>query len=189
MANKRAHIGIIRHTVPEPTVFYGCGAECAKKMGITTRALNYLRAGVNQINKQGWKVMTDEEYAKYYQPPRPFKLPKKKPSQVKRYWQLVILKDWKKKDPYPKDPERVFSGTMSEFATRIGCQLGQVSRMVDAHMGIIDDAPLRSLRGWRIARLRKNTGDEVRTRRVWCKEQKKMVYVSKKIRDWGNLSD
>jgi hypothetical protein len=183
MANKRAHIGIIRHTVPEPTVFYGCSAECAEKMGITIRALNYLRSGVNKINKQGWKVMTEEEYAKYYQPPRPYKLPDKKPgSNERKYWKLLILKDWKAGELYPKEKERVFSGTIVEFSKRIGCQVGQVHRMVNAYLGILDDYPLRSLRGWRIARLRKYTGDEVRTKRVWCKEQKKMVYVKQTIR-------
>lgn len=184
MAFKRSHVGIIRHTVPEPEVFYGCNAECAEKIGITPRTFYMLKAGELKSSKRGWKIMTEEEYNKYYQPPRPYKLPKKSSPQIKKYWQLLILKDWKKGELYPKDPERVFSGTMSEFATRIGCQYGQVSRMVDAHMGILDDNPMRSLRGWRIARLRKYTGDEVRTRRVWCKEQKKMVYVSKKIRDW-----
>lgn len=180
MANKRKHAGIIKHTVPEPKVFYGTNVECAERAGVTPRSMSYLRSGANSITRTGWKLMTEDEYALYYQPPKPVEhKPVVRKNESRKHWRLVILKDWKKGENYPTEPERRFTGTMAEFVKRIGCQRGQVTRMVNTHFGLEEKYPLKSLRGWRIARIRKYDGKEIRTKRVWDKELKKMVYVRK----------
>lgn len=182
MANKRKHIGVIRHTVPKPQVFYGCNQECADKLGITLRGFFYIASGKIECTKTGWKIMTEEEYAEHYQPPKP-PPPKKKSNKVnvdRRHWRLWILKDWKASDPYPQEKDRSFTGTMSEFAKHVGCQNGQVTRLVNTHIGVPEKHPLKTYKGWRICRIRKLTGKELRTRRVWDKEKKAMVYVRDK---------
>ena len=178
MANKRSHTGIIRDTVPKPQTYYGCNAECAERMGVTMRSFMYMKAGNIKISKTGWRIMTEEEFAKYYEPPRP---PKKKERYIenidRRHWRLWILKDWKPSDPYPKEKDRSFTGTMSEFTRMMGCQHGQVSRLVNTFLGVTEKHPLKTYKGWRICRIRKFTGKETRTKRVWDKEKKAMVYV------------
>lgn len=181
MGNKRSHTGIIRDTVPEPQVYYGCNAECAERMGMTVRNFQYMKAGKYKATSAGWRIMTEEEFAKYYQPPRP---PKKAERYIenidRRHWRLWVLKDWKPSDPYPKEKERSFTGTMAEFTKHVGCQGGQVTRLVNTHIGVPEKHPLKTYKGWRICRIRKLTGKEIRTRRVWDKEKKAMVYVRDK---------
>lgn len=184
MANKRKHMGIIRHTVPTPTVFYGSVEECAKKAGVCRRGMVYILAGRILRTNTGWMKMTEDEYSEHYQPPKPVKHKPPKPRlqedgtryPTMRYWKISIFKDWQRGDPVPKEQERKFLGTMSEVAKFLNCQYGQVLRMVNTYLGEPEKYKMKSLHGWRIYRVRKHKEKKILTVRVWDKDLKKMVY-------------
>lgn len=159
MPRPKKHLGIIRHTVPEPQVFYGSVGECADKMGISYRSALVLFKGEKEKTRQGWKKMTDEEFNKYYQPPRA-----PAPSghnlgitcKDRKYWVITFLKDWKPGDPYPKSKQRIFTGSPSDFTRMMGCNGGIVNRLIRTQQGELKDRQkLKSYKGWAIARVRK----------------------------------
>lgn len=160
MANRTRHVGVIRPTVPRPQIFWGTIDEVAAHLGISRRATVSLLDGVTKSTRKGHRAMTEEEQEKYYQPPKP---PKKKPSKrntnynQKMYWKITFFKDWKKGEPYPQEPDRIFSGTPQEFVRFTNCNIGQIYRLINWHDGNEEKYPLKSIKGWTIARIRRYT--------------------------------
>lgn len=157
MANKTRHVGVLRPTVPTPEVFWGTIDEVAAHIGITRRAAISILDGTTKSSRKGHRAMTEEEQKQYYQPPKPpKKLPKKtKKYQQKMYWRITFLKDWKKGQSYPKESGRIFTGTPQDFVKFVGCNIGQIYRMINWHLGLEEKYPLKSVKGWSICRIRK----------------------------------
>lgn len=158
MPRPKKHLGIIRHTVPEPQVFYGSVGECAEKMGITYRNALKLFKGEQERTRQGWMPMTEEEFNQHYQPPRaPSGTHFRTNYQSRQYWVITFFKDWKPGDPYPKDQKRIFTGSPREFTRMMGCNGGIVNRLLRTQQGELKESKqkLRSYKGWAIARVRK----------------------------------
>ena len=108
--------------------------------------------------------MTPEEEEQYYTPPKPTSQGKRnKIYNSKRHWKLTFLHDWKKGDLYPQESSRKFSGSPQDFVKFIGCNAGQIYRLINTHEGIPEKYPLRSIKGWAIARVRRY--DEPQTRK------------------------
>ena len=158
MANKLKHVGVLRPTVPEPEVFWGTVEEVADHMGVTRRSAENLLSGKVASTRRGHRAMTPEEQEKYYQPPR-FKERKKAPRKNysnKRNWYITFFKDWKRGKPYPQEECRRFSGNPQEFVRFVGCNVGQVYRMINWYEGCKEEKyPLKSIKGWTIARIRR----------------------------------
>lgn len=156
MANRRKHVGVIRPTVPEPEVFWGSPQEVADYIGISYRSVYLLLNGTTQSTKRGYRAMTEDEEAKYYQPPKPQVVKKRKSKyDTKQFWLITFIKDWKKGQPYPKDTSKIFSGNPQDFVKFSNCNSGQIYRLINTHEGSAEKYPLKSIKGWTIARIRR----------------------------------
>lgn len=158
MANHLRHVGVLRPTVPEPEVFWGTIDEVAEHIGVSRRAAYNILDGKTASSRRGHRAMTEEEKEKYYQPPRP--KPPKKNSRPKHYsnkrnWYITFFKDWKKGEKSPKEEHRRFSGNPQEFVKFTNCNIGQVYRLINWYEGNEEKYPLKSIKGWTIARIRR----------------------------------
>lgn len=101
--------------------------------------------------------MTEEEEAKYYQPPKPpVRKPRSPKYNTKNNWLITFVKDGQKSGkPQTKDPNDYFSGSPQEFVRFTGCNAGQVYRLINTHLGDPEKYPLRTIKGWRVNRIRK----------------------------------
>lgn len=157
MANKRTHLGIIRPTVPNPQIFWGSPQEIADHLGISYRAVYLLVQGKTKSTKRGHRMMTEEESAKYYEPPKPRQLTSRKSEyNSKKNWLITFVRDGKKSGKVETtDPDNFFSGNPQDFVSFTGCNAGQVYRLINTHFGDVEKYPLKTIKGWRINRVRK----------------------------------
>lgn len=157
MANKRRHLGVIRPTVPKPQIFWGSPQEVADHLGISYRAVYMLINGDIKSTKKGHRLMTEEEQAKYYEPPKPPVIKKRKSEyNTKQNWLITFVNDGLKSGrPATKDPSKYFSGSPQDFVRFTGCNSGQVYRLINTHLKEDEKYPLKTVKGWRITRIRK----------------------------------
>lgn len=161
MANKLTHVGFIRPTYPEPQIFWGSPQEIADSIGISYRSVHSMLSGKVKETRKGHRVMTEEEKVKYYQPPKP---PKPKPRKKVKYsskmhWLITFVNDGKKSGvPDTENPDhKFFSGSPQEFVKFVGCNLGQIYRLINTHEKSKEEKyPLKTIKGWRIARIRRH---------------------------------
>lgn len=101
--------------------------------------------------------MTEEEQIQYYEPPKPPVIKKRKPEyNTKQNWLITFVKDGLKSGrTATKDPANFFSGNPQDFVRFTGCNSGQVYRLINTHLGEKEKYPLKTIKGWRISRIRK----------------------------------
>lgn len=158
MANKLTHVGIIRPTVPEPEIFWGSPQDVADLLGISYRSAHLLISGKTKKSKIGYRRMTEEEEEKYYEPPKPRKSkPVKSKYSSKKNWLITFVKDGKREGrPDTSFPDyEVQSGCPQDFVRAVGCNVGQVYRMINTYEGKSEKYPLKTIKGWRITRIRR----------------------------------
>lgn len=191
MANKKSHFGIIKPTIPKPQIFWGSPQEIADHLGISYRAVYLLVSGKTKSTKKGHRVMSEEEQQLYYQPPKPPTTAKtrSKDYNTKKFWLVTFVKDGKKSGrPEVGDSVEYFSGSPQDFVRFTGCNTGQVYRLINTHSGDSEKYPLKTIKGWRIARIRRYSEppklkDTRRTKGVTLKE---VSYHEEKIcKVWG----
>ena len=185
--SKIRHIGFIKDTRPEPTIYYGSIAGAVDVVGISRRAIYLILDGHRKKTRTGWRKMMDEEYEKYYQPPTPPKKARisKEGDRKMRHWKVLFIKDYEG-GKAPKDPSRRFSGSPSEMAKFSGLSYVLLRRLVLTKIGECPETeiPLRSLQGWKVVRVKKRDSPKPERERVWCPEKKKLVTVHKHIPNW-----
>lgn len=158
MANKRRYAGVIKPTVPEPRVFFGSIQEIADHCKIVYRTAWDLVTLEGYVTSTGYRRMTPEEEEQYYTPPKPPVLkPRKTKYSVKGKWRIVFHKNWVRGYAIPKNKEDRFIGSPQEFVRFVGCNIGQVYRLLNTHQKLPEKYPLRSVKGWSIYRVYKNT--------------------------------
>lgn len=158
MANRKRHLGIIRPTVPHPQIFWGSPQEVADHLGISYRAVYMLINGKTKSTKKGHRMMTPEEELKYYQPPKPTTNTSKKDKTYnpKNNWLITFVKDGKKSGrPSTAKDVKTFSGSPQDFVKFIGCNAGQIYRLINTYEGSPEKYPLKTIKGWRITRIRR----------------------------------
>jgi len=169
VANHKRHIGIIRPTVPNPEIFWGSIQEIAEYCNLNRRSVSSLINGVVSSTKKGFRRMTPEEEILHYQPPRPPNKnnnKKKCTYKSKKFWKITFFKDWKKGEKYPTDPKSIYSGSTQDFVRFTGCNSGQIYRLINTHEGNLEKYPLKSIKGWSIARIRRYSKPYVRQSRI-----------------------
>ncbi len=150
-------------------MFWGSIQEIADFCGITRRSTTSVLNGKTIATKKGFRRMSSQEAIDHYQPPRP---PKNKPIfhrkdyASKIHWKITFLKDWDKGEPYPKDSSRMFSGTPQEFTRYLNCNKGLIYRLINTYEGLPENNKLRSIQGWKIARVRRYTVKPTRQPRI-----------------------
>lgn len=162
--NKKAHVGIIRPTIPNPEIVWGSVQELADHCNITRRSISSILNGTTTSTLRGFRKMTDEEAKKYYQPPKPKSTKQvfhRKDYESKIHWKVTLFKDWNKGDKYPTKDEkhRRFSGTPQEFSRFFNFNKGLIYRALNTHCGLPEKYPVRSIKGWTISRVRKYNSD------------------------------
>lgn len=160
MANKAIHRGIIKDTFPKPTVFWGTLQEIADHCDIKYRAAALLFQDLKRSTRSGFRAMTEEEQELHYQPPKakPISRRTSKTYESKKNWKITFFKNWKKGEKYPdlkEEPDRIFTGSPQEFSLMVNCNLGMIYRLINTHEGKKEKYPLKSIKGWTIARIRR----------------------------------
>ena len=157
MANKRKHVGVIKPTVPTPRTFFGSIQEIADHCGITYRTACNLLKQEGYTTMSGYRRMTPEEEEKYYTPPKPPVLKDRKSRYyVKGKWRVVFHKNWTRGYALPEKEEDRFIGSPQEFVRFVGCNIGQVYRLLNTHQKLPEKYPLKSIKGWSVYRVYKN---------------------------------
>ncbi|AFK66688.1 hypothetical protein COPG_00092 [Colwellia phage 9A] len=168
MANHKAHVGIIRPTVPNPEVVWGSIQELADHCNVTRRSISSILNGTTTATKRGFRRMSTEEAIKYYQPPKPPVVNQvfhRKDYASKIHWKITFFKNWKKGEKYPTEKDRKYSGTPQEFSKHLNCNKGLIYRLLNTHDGTPEKYPLRSIQGWTISRVRRYDSKPVRKTR------------------------
>ena len=160
MANKIRHRGVIKPTVPEPVVFWGSIQEIADHLRIHRRSAARLFIVEGSNTMGGWRAMKEEEEIRYYEPPKAREPISRKGIALhsKSKWVITFFKDWKKGDKYPPPDDliRRFSGNPKSFSSFVNCNSGMVFRLLNTHFKLPEKYPLKSVKGWTIARVRKH---------------------------------
>ena len=147
---------------------WGSVQELADHCKVTRRSMASILNGTTVASKRGFRKMSPEEIEKYYQPPKPPKVVQvfhRKDYANKQYWKITFLKNWKKGEPYPISKCDRFSGTPQDFTRKVNCNSGLIYRLLNTHDGIKEKYPLRSIKGWTIARIRRYDSVPVRKTR------------------------
>lgn len=158
----RSHFGFIKHTKPKPHVLWGTMAEIAAQIGGNRRNLYLAWNGKRNGYLGYFPIKSEEDIAKYYQPPKPpppinREALREKKREMWNDWKITMYKDWKKGDPSPQESNKVVVGTAYQVQKHINIDRANMNKMIMSYEGRTPPAysNMWTYKGWRIARIQK----------------------------------
>ena len=151
-------VGLILDTLPHPKIYFGNISQIREMLKVPNNSKIRDKDSLSSSDSlKGWRLMTEDEEVKYYLPPLMVKPQKYKLYTPNRYgeYRLTLFRKWKKGDKYPTESDRRYTGTVKDFKGDFNVSKSVISRWITSYIDSDTKQPIHTVKGWRIARLRK----------------------------------